>query len=81
MGRRCPFAAHIRKAYPRDDITPAGDRKKTEFEKRKISDMMTIFTIFAIFAIGWAVLYIAYGLCHIRAIRWCFSREGRQAPH
>jgi Dyp-type peroxidase family len=36
-GRRCPFAAHIRKAYPRDDILPDA-RGDTEFEKREASE-------------------------------------------
>jgi Dyp-type peroxidase family len=39
--RRCPFAAHIRKSYPRDDITPAGTSKPTDFEKRKASEADT----------------------------------------
>jgi Dyp-type peroxidase family len=40
-GRRCPYAAHIRKAYPRDDITPAGAAKPTDFEKREASEANT----------------------------------------
>ncbi len=38
--RRCPFAAHIRKAYPRDDITPAA-QGASEFEKRESSEANT----------------------------------------
>jgi Dyp-type peroxidase family len=39
--RRCPYAAHIRKSYPRDDITPAGTGKETEFEQREASESNT----------------------------------------
>ena len=39
--RRCPYAAHIRKAYPRDDITPAGQGKPTEFDQREASEADT----------------------------------------
>src|SRR5262249_52283606 len=35
-GRRCPFAAHIRKAYPRNDITP-GDTDIHRIIRRGIS--------------------------------------------
>ena len=38
--RRCPFAAHIRKSYPRDDITPAATGA-SEFEKRESSEADT----------------------------------------
>lgn len=40
-GRRCPYGAHIRKAYPRNDITPAGANKPTDFEKREASEANT----------------------------------------
>lgn len=40
-GRRCPYAAHIRKSYPRDDITPAGTGKPTDFEQREASEANT----------------------------------------
>jgi len=40
-GRRCPYAAHIRKSYPRDDITPAGKAKPTESEQREASEADT----------------------------------------
>jgi Dyp-type peroxidase family len=40
-GRRCPYAAHIRKAYPRDDITPAGADSPTDFEQREASEANT----------------------------------------
>ena len=40
-GRRCPYAAHIRKAYPRNDITPAAAGKATEFEQREASETDT----------------------------------------
>jgi deferrochelatase/peroxidase EfeB len=39
--RRCPYAAHIRKSYPRDDITPAGSSLPTDFEKREASEANT----------------------------------------
>ena len=39
--RRCPYAAHIRKSYPRDDITPAGAAKPTDFEQREASEADT----------------------------------------
>jgi Dyp-type peroxidase family len=39
--RRCPYAAHIRKAYPRDDITPAGQGQSTEFDQREASEANT----------------------------------------
>ena len=32
-GQICPFAGHIRKAYPRDDITPAGKGKSESSEQ------------------------------------------------
>jgi galactose oxidase len=38
LGRRCPFAAHIRKSYPRNDVTPAVDASTPEFEQRQISE-------------------------------------------
>lgn len=38
--RRCPFAAHIRKAYPRDEITPAASGA-SDFEKRESSEADT----------------------------------------
>jgi Dyp-type peroxidase family len=40
-GRRCPFAAHIRKSYPRNDVTPAGQKAPTEFEQREQSEAST----------------------------------------
>jgi Dyp-type peroxidase family len=43
-GRRCPFAAHIRKTYPRDDITPDGIKHSegaTEFDQREASEATT----------------------------------------
>lgn len=39
--RRCPYAAHIRKAYPRNDITPAGAGEATDFERREASETDT----------------------------------------
>lgn len=39
--RRCPYAAHIRKSYPRDDITPAGAGLPTQFEQREASEADT----------------------------------------
>jgi Dyp-type peroxidase family len=39
--RRCPYAAHIRKAYPRDEITPAGQNQPTEFDQREASEADT----------------------------------------
>jgi Dyp-type peroxidase family len=39
--RRCPYAAHIRKAYPRNDITPAGQGEPTEFDQREASEADT----------------------------------------
>jgi Dyp-type peroxidase family len=40
-GRRCPFAAHIRKSYPRNDVTPAGAAAPTDFERREQSEAGT----------------------------------------
>lgn len=37
-GRKCPFAAHIRKAYPRDEITPAGASASGDFARRERSE-------------------------------------------
>lgn len=39
--RRCPFSAHIRKSYPRNDITPAGAGKPTAAEQREASEADT----------------------------------------
>jgi Dyp-type peroxidase family len=39
--RRCPYAAHIRKSYPRNDVTPAGTGKPTDFEQREASEANT----------------------------------------
>ena len=39
--RRCPYAAHIRKAYPRNEITPAGQSEPTEFDQREASEADT----------------------------------------
>jgi Dyp-type peroxidase family len=39
--RRCPFAAHIRKSYPRNDVTPAGAGGATEFDRREASEADT----------------------------------------
>jgi Dyp-type peroxidase family len=39
--RRCPYAAHIRKSYPRNDITPAGAGEPTDFEQREASEANT----------------------------------------
>lgn len=39
--RRCPYSAHIRKSYPRNDITPAGSGLPTEFEQRDASEADT----------------------------------------
>ncbi len=43
LGQICPFAGHIRKAYPRDDITPAGrsDPSKTDEQKSDLSEQDT----------------------------------------
>ena len=38
--RRCPFSAHIRKSYPRNDITPAATGS-TDFEERESSEADT----------------------------------------
>lgn len=38
-GKKCPYAAHIRKAYPRNDITPAGndeDTSEADTQKHRI---------------------------------------------
>ncbi|HWK44744.1 MAG TPA: Dyp-type peroxidase [Stellaceae bacterium] len=40
-GRRCPYAAHIRKSYPRNDITPAGTAKTNDFDRRAASEANT----------------------------------------
>lgn len=40
-GRRCPYAAHIRKSYPRNDITPAAGAAATDFAKREGSEANT----------------------------------------
>jgi Dyp-type peroxidase family len=37
-GRRCPFAAHILKSDPRNDVTPAGQDAPTDFEQREQSE-------------------------------------------